>query len=96
MNHSKCTLQISKNIITDDDTIVSYALTFANGTAAPSWINMTIWTASTSGDFEFDGTYPTYDNNLIEFTISATDSHGLIGTANFFIQATCKYKYIIL
>jgi hypothetical protein len=94
MQHT--TVQISKNIITDDDTIVSYVLTFANGTAAPSWINMTIWTASTSGDFEFDGIYPTYDNNLIEFTISATDSHGLIGTANFFIQATCKYKYIIL
>jgi hypothetical protein len=89
-------VRISKNIITDDDTIASYALTFANGTAAPSWISMTLWTASASGEFEFDGTYPAHENKLYEFSISATDSHGLIGTANFFIQTRGKYKYVIL
>jgi hypothetical protein len=86
------TVIISRHIITDDDTIVNYALTFANGTTAPSWISMTLWTVSASGHFEFDGTYTSFQAQLYEFTITATDSNGLTGTANFFISTMCKYK----
>jgi hypothetical protein len=89
LSHS--TVYISKYILYDDDTITNYAFTLANGTAAPSWIQMTIPSMSASGNFEFNGTYPVFENKIYEFKLTATDSNGLIGSANFFIEAKCKF-----
>jgi hypothetical protein len=89
LTHS--TVYISKYILYDDDTITNYAFTLANGTAAPPWIQMTIPSVSASGNFEFNGTYPVFENKIYEFKLTATDSNGLIGSANFFIEAKCKY-----
>ena len=49
---------IDKNIITDDDASLTYALTLADLSPAPSWVTMTVPSMSASGDFEFQGTYP--------------------------------------
>lgn len=78
---------ISKNILTDDDTIVSYTLKLADGSAPPGWIQMKLPSATTHGNFEFNGTYPIFENKDIEFMLEATDSKGLVGSANFFVQA---------
>jgi hypothetical protein len=96
MVNQNTTVKISRYIITDDDTIVNYALTLADGTAPPSWVSMTLWNESASGNFEFNGTYTILHNMLFEFTLTATDTNGLTGTANFFINALSKYKYVIL
>lgn len=88
LSHS--TIYIDKRIIYDDDNIVSYVLKYANGSAAPSWVQMRTPNTTSSGNFEFNGTYPIFEDRLIEFMIQATDSKGLVGSANFFIQAKCK------
>jgi hypothetical protein len=85
LQQSKIT--IAKTILTDDDTIVSYQLKYANGTAPPGWIQMHLPTTTASGNFEFNGTYPIFENKLIEFKLEATDTNGLVGSANFFVEA---------
>ena len=85
------TMTISKNVLTDEDSSLSYLITYANGTAAPSWLNVKLPSASASGDFELSGSYPAFENVLYSFKITATDSKGQKGSAGFYIQTKSKH-----
>jgi len=86
--------EISRNILIDEDIISSYTVTLNDSSPIPSWLQVYYPDETTSGDFRFSGTYPTLDNTLYNFTISAQDSDGMIGTASFYIQS--KRKNFIL
>lgn len=68
--------QLSKDLITDEDPNLSYNLQYPNGTAPPSWLIMKVPSVSNSGDFEFSGTYPVFEDKQIELQLVATDSKG--------------------
>jgi len=82
---------LTRNIITDDANIVDYQVEQADGSAIPPWISIQTPLESPSGNFEANGTYPTFENTEIIFTVTATDEHGLVGTANFSIVTKCKF-----
>lgn len=85
-------VSINRDIIMDKNSnIASYNITFAtNGSAIPSWLVVTYPNTSTSGNFEIDATYPTFESKTIVFTINANDTDGLEGSANFTIQVKSK------
>ena len=89
---SLSTTQIDKNVLYDDGGISSYTVKFANGSATPSWLTVKAPSVSPSGHWEFSGIYPTYEEVTLEFTIEATDTYGLKGTANFFIDVVSKFS----
>mmetsp|Transcript_19370 Transcript_19370/g.22553 ORF Transcript_19370/g.22553 Transcript_19370/m.22553 type:complete len:92 (-) Transcript_19370:875-1150(-) len=78
--------KVDKNILTDEDANLSYTLQYPNGTAAPSWITMTVPSASASGHFEFSGAYPKFENALIELRIVGKDSRNQKGYASIYVQ----------
>lgn len=84
------TTQIDKDVLLDDGGISTYTVTFANGSATPAWLTVRPPSSSPSGNWEFSGTYPTYEQVLLEFVITGTDSQGLTGTANFYIDIVGK------
>ena len=47
---------------------------------------------SASGKFVFNGTYPIFENKIIEFKIEATDNSSLVGSASFFVESKRKYN----
>ena len=89
---SQSTTQIDKNVLYDDAGISSYSVSFANGSATPSWLTVKSPSISPSGHWEFSGTYPIYEQVSLEFIIEGTDSQGLKGTANFFIDIVSKLQ----
>ena len=71
---STSSMTLSKNILTDEDSTLSYTITYANGATAPSWLSVKLPSQSASGNFEFSGSYSVFENVLYSFKITATDS----------------------
>jgi len=79
--------QVPNNIITDDAVITSYWVTLDDGSSSPpSWLTITYPDTSTSGHFEFSGTYPTFLIELIPLRIYARDADNLVGYASIQLE----------
>ena len=90
---STSSMTLSKTILTDEDSTLSYTITYANGTAAPSWLSIKLPSQSSSGNFEFSGSYSVFENVLYSFKITATDSKGQQGSAVFYIQTKSRCNF---
>ena len=91
--------EISRNILTDEDHLTDFTITLSDGSPVPSWLSVSYPNETTSGDFQFSGTYPTIDETLYEFIITATDSDSMSGDASFYIQTKSKiwiYLYCLV
>jgi len=88
--------EISRNILTDEDHLTDFSIALSDGSPVPSWLSISYPNETTSGDFQFSGTYPTIDETLFEFIITATDSDAMSGDASFYIQTKRKILYLIL
>jgi hypothetical protein len=86
------TVTLDGGILYDDvNDITSYSIKFANGTAAPSWIELyEDPNNSTDGDFYFNGTYPNVDETSFDFTITATNNQSLSADANWTLTTNCN------
>ncbi len=93
---SASSFEISKNILIDEDIIISYRIELTDGSPAPTWLEILYLNESISGNFEFSGTYPLLEYNLYNFTIFGTDTDGLVGNANFYIETKRKSSFLIL
>ena len=82
--------EISRNILTDEDHLTDFTIALSDGSPVPSWLSISYPNETTSGDFQFSGTYPTIDETLYEFIITATDSDAMSGEASFYIQTKSK------
>ena len=88
--------EISRNILTDEDHLTDFSIALSDGSPVPSWLSISYPNETTSGDFQFSGTFPTIDETLFEFIITATDSDLMSGEASFYIQTKRKILYLIL
>ena len=70
------TFVISKNLFYDEDTTLTYSLTYSNGSAIDSWMRMILPSISVAGNFEFTGNYPYFNTQDLYFTLTAKDSKG--------------------
>jgi len=87
---SQSAFQIDRNILIDDANIVSYSMVLSDGSPIPSWVTIKTPLTSSSGNFELNGTYPNFENSEYIVTVTATDEHGLSGSANFSILTKCN------
>jgi len=81
---------LDKDILIDDDTIVSWTITLEDGSPSPSWITMEYPSVSTNNMFKFSGTFPEISHQVINFKINAVDSNGLQGSAIFTLETKGK------
>ena len=74
----------------DEDATLSYVLTNTDNSPAPAWLHFSPPQSTVSGNFEFDGYYPIFEEKEFEFKLVAEDSAGLTQSVSIFVNIIRK------
>lgn len=82
------------DLFVDEDPILTYSLTNLDNLSSPSWLVFYPPQSTISGNFEFEGTYPTYEETEYEFKLHAHDSAGLTKSVSIYVKILCKFALL--
>ena len=85
------TFVVSKNLFYDEDTTLTYSLTYSNGSAIDSWMAMILPSVSVTGNFEFTGNYQYFNTQDLYFTLTAKDSKGQTNSVTITVSVMGRF-----